>query len=145
MRLFSTVAVLALLVAPVSAQACSTLTATGNLNPGSTLTVALTGSTPDAFTLLFVGQQVGSTTINLGPFATFTLDLDTPFLPVPFGFTDTNGDKTFSVAVPVGATAPTFPSVTLQLQAVSFDVSPGIMGMPTLNTCVSNAASLTLP
>jgi len=150
MRHVTTLLALALLAAPAISQSCN-LSVTGTLTPGDTLSIALTDSIPNAPTLLAVGDTQGSTAFNFGMLGSFSIDLDTPFLILPLGFTDANGDTGISFSVPANATLPpNIPSVTLYLQAVTIDFSLG-MGMPTmtpptpsLTTCVSDLETFTL-
>jgi hypothetical protein len=89
----------AVLAAAVQAQACSTLTITGSGAAGSDLTFALQGD-PSALGLLAVGETTGSTTIHFGPIATLDLGLAQPFILLPIGRTDQNGDVTLTVTLP---------------------------------------------
>jgi hypothetical protein len=143
----------ALVAAPIACQTpCSTLTVTGTVNPGQTVTIDVTGATPESITILAIAKDPGSTTLNFGPFGTLVLDLDSPFIPLPIGFTDAAGDLTWAVSIPANASPNAFQTADAYLQAVTVDVTrpgggmPGMppMGpfLPTLSFCVSNVATL---
>lgn len=118
---------------------CGTLTATGTGAAGTTLTLDLTGSTADSGALLAVGTTLGSTSFQFGPLGTLTFGLQSPFALLPLGMTDSNGDATLSINVPIELTQ----SVSLHGQAVTTDLVIG-RGRPTFNFCVSNTAAFTL-
>ena len=148
MRLLSTLALLAVISVPLSAQTCQ-LSTSGTLAPGSTFSIDLSDSLPNAMTFLVVGQTMGSTTISFGPIAGFTLDLDAPFIPLPMGMTDMNGDVSLSVDIP--GMVPSLPMLTIHGQAVSIDfgfggggMGGGGMGLPMINTCVSNLITVNI-
>jgi hypothetical protein len=135
---------LVVLSAPARAQACSDLSVTGTVNPGQTLTIAVTGATPDSFTALAVGEETGSTTLNFGPLASLTLGLASPFAILPLGVTDANGDVSVSFDIPSApANAPSLPNLTLNAQAVTASFSFG-MGPPGLSFCVSDVEQITV-
>lgn len=141
---FLTLACLGLLAVGASAQ-CANLTVTGTGAPGTALQFDLDGTTPHAFAVLLVGDTTGTTTVNLGPIGSLTLGLDMPFVPVPFGLTDANGDRSRTFNVPSTATM----GFDLYGQAVTVGVSitmPPGGGMPSLTwtTCASNVASFHL-
>lgn len=123
---------LASLVATATAQSCGTLTATGSGAPGTSVELALTGSTPDAIAVLVIGDTLGTTTIAT-PFATLELGIAMPFIPVPIGMTDENGDASLTIDVPANVTQ----GVDLFGQGVAIEFSVGPMG-PSLDFCVSN-------
>jgi len=151
MRMMTVCAVLALLAAPAVSQSCN-LAVTGSLMPGDTLSIQVTDSIPNAPTLLAVGETLGSTNFNFGPLGGFTIDLAEPFIILPLGLTDANGDTGIAFSVPANApTPPSLPSLTLHLQAVTIDLGFGITMPPmvppmpsVLNTCVSNLVTFTL-
>lgn len=90
-----------LALAPIAAaqSSCGTLAITGSGAAGTTLDIGLTGATANAFALVFVGENTGTTAIRLGPIR-LDLGLATPFFPVPLGRTDANGDASQSFTVP---------------------------------------------
>ncbi|HEX5054378.1 MAG TPA: hypothetical protein VFZ65_21550 [Planctomycetota bacterium] len=112
-----------MLATAISAQSCSALTITGAGTPGTTLSINLDGPPAMGFALLAVGSTQGSTAINLGPLGTLNLDLEMPFLPLPLGMTDANGDVSRSFAIPASVS---FPAVSLFGQGVitSFSMMP---------------------
>jgi hypothetical protein len=83
-----------------SAQSCGTLAVTGTGAPGTTLDIGLTGATANSLVLVFVGENTGSTPIRLGMGTTLTIGLARPFVPVPLGRTDGNGDLSRTFTVP---------------------------------------------
>lgn len=132
-----------LFLAPVHAQGCSsTLTVSGTIAPGATVSIDVTGSLSGALTLIAAGETAGSTTFGFGPLGSFTIDLDGPFLVLPLGITDAAGATGVSFTVPSAIPAGSIPAINLTLQAVSLDLSFG-MGPPSLSSCVSNTATLT--
>ncbi|MGE0144351.1 MAG: hypothetical protein AB7I19_12360, partial [Planctomycetota bacterium] len=86
-----------------------------------------------------VGTTLGSTSFQFGPLGTLTFGLQSPFALLPLGMTDSNGDATLSINVPIELTQ----SVSLHGQAVTTDLVIG-RGRPTFNFCVSNTAAFTL-
>ena len=94
--------VLGVLAAAVPAQSCATLSVTGSGLPGTDLVFSYQGA-PHAYGFLVIGDTAGTTTIRYGSLGTLTLDLDFPFLPLPMGRTDSNGDRTRTVRVPSSA------------------------------------------
>lgn len=144
--LLSSAAVLVLCGGSALSQSCSTLTITGSINAGQTLTIAVAGAGANDPTVLAVSQSLGSTTLNFGPLGSLTLDLASPFLFFPLGTTDGNGDVSLSIAIP-GNLPPgaAIPSHDFHCQAVSIGVSlPGAGGppLPSLSFCASNTATL---
>jgi len=103
MRLLTTL-ILGTFASTLAAQSCAQLTVTGTGAPGTTLALALHG---DARALAFVaiGDTQGATTIHFGNLGTLNLDLATPFLPLPLGMTDANGDAAVSLPIPAGVPA----------------------------------------
>ena len=128
------------LAGTAGAQCSAALTATGTVSPGSTLNLDLTGADADSLAFLFIGETAGSTTLNFGMLGSLTVGLDTPFIPLPFGFTDMAGDLSQTFSVPAMAT---LPDTTVTAQAVTVDFSFG-MGMPSLSFCVSNPVTVTI-
>ena len=129
MKLIPTLAISALLAAPVAAQACSDLTVTGDGSPGSTLTFDVSGTLADAPTVILVSPNAGSTTLGAGPL-TIQLDLDMPIIPIAMERSDANGAVSTSVDVPPGG----FPQIDLHAQALSLDFAIN-QGPPTLDSC----------
>ncbi|MCA8952589.1 MAG: hypothetical protein KDE27_23960 [Planctomycetes bacterium] len=128
---------LAILTATAPAQ-CGALTATGTGAPGTTVDLTLTGSTPNALAILVVGDTLGTTSIAT-PFATLVLGLESPFLPVPIGLTDGNGDASLTIDVPSAVTQ----GADLFGQGVAIDFSFGPTG-PSIAFCVSDTAAFHL-
>ncbi len=122
-----------LFAAPLAAQNCSDLSVTGDGSPGTNLTISVTGSAADAFTFLAVGQDTGTTTVNLGPLLSFDLGIASPLVPLPLGVADANGDVSISLDLPTGD----FPRIDVygQALAISFEIG---QGRPTLTACVSD-------
>lgn len=122
------------LAAPLAAQgsSCSDLTVSGDGTPGTTLSFAVTGSAADAFTFLLVGDTAGTTALPI-PLGMIEIGLATPFVPLPLGLADANGDVSLDVMLP-----PALPSqVGLFAQSIALDLSIG-MGRPTLTACTSD-------
>lgn len=103
MRSILAFAAASLFAASLSAQ-CATLAVTGTGAPGTTLTFALDGSSANAVAFLVVGATQGSQTLPIGPLGTVTLGVAMPFLPLPLGPTDANGDVSLAAPVPSAAT-----------------------------------------
>ncbi len=128
-----------------SAQNCSTLAVTGSVNAGQTLTIDVSGATANAATFLFIGSTAGSTTINVGPLGSFTIDLNPPFLPLPMGQTDAAGHVALSVIVPANVPANAIPNHTFTVQSLSVGFTMGGgsgPGLPTLSFCTSNSGTV---
>jgi len=119
----------------LSAQCATTTTATNN---AGTVTLAANGA-PMAFAFFALGDTTGSTSISLGNFGTLTLGLDQPFVPVPAGLTDANGDAEVTFTVPSSAPAGTYHA---QAVTVEFDIVPGTG--PSLSFCAGNVASFSI-
>ena len=135
MRKYASLALsLALCAGTARAQNCGDLQVTGNGAPGTDVVLDLVGSTPNAFAFCAIGDTQGTTTIHLGSFATLTMDLATPFIPIPMGRTDANGDASLTISVPSGFAQ----SLDLygQAVAVDFGIVPGT-GI-SLSFCVSD-------
>ena len=128
---------LAALTATATAQ-CGTLTATGSGAPGTAIDLTLTGSTAMAPAFLVVGDTLGPTSIQIGALGTLDLGLEMPFIPVPLGMTDMNGDASLTIDVP--ATVPS----TLDLHGQGVAVDFTVMGGISLDFCVSNTAAFTI-
>jgi hypothetical protein len=132
---FTSLAAAALLAAAVPAQSCGTLTVQGGA-PGTTFDLALAGATADAFAFVFVGTTLGATTIPL-PASSLTLGLAAPFVPVPLGATDGQGNAALQVQVP--AQVPQQISLHAQAATIAFSLRPF-----SLSACASNVASFTI-
>ena len=127
---------IAVIAAPAFTQ-CSTLTITGTINPGQTVTVDVTGAPANAMTFLLVGDA-GTTTIP-APGGGVTLGVEFPAFIIPLGITDSNGAASQSATVPANIPAGVIQDHTFTAQAVSV----GFSGVPpTFSFCVSNTASL---
>ena len=134
--------VLALSIATLSTGAtaqCGTLAANGSGAPGSSLELALTGSTPMSFAFLAVGDTLGTTSIEIGTLATLELGIEMPFIPLPLGRTDMNGDASLTIDVPSTVTM----GIDLYGQGVGVDFDFGPTG-PSLDFCVSNTVAFSL-
>lgn len=90
----------AALAVPAAAQSCSDLAIRGTGQPGTPLVFAVRGATADAPTVLVLGPNAGSTTIRFGALRSLTIGLDRPFIVLPLGRTDANGDLVRTVTVP---------------------------------------------
>lgn len=93
----------ALLLAGAASAQC-TLSVTGTGAPGTSLTLAVDGSTANAFAWVLLGQQAGTSTLSLGLFGSLTLGLAQPWAPFPLGTTNAAGDVSLVVPVPTSAT-----------------------------------------
>jgi hypothetical protein len=136
MRNLLLVSILAL-AGVAQAQTCGTLAITGAGTAGTQLDVALTGATARGFAFVVVGETTGTTTVQLPGGGSFTLGLDTPFIPVPFGRTDTTGAVSRSITVPSFLTT----QYNVNAQALTFSVA----FMPfAINACTSNVVAFTV-
>ena len=84
------------LSAPVLSQ-CSTLTVSGSINAGETITVGVSGAPANAITVLAIGDA-GTTTIPI-PGNALTLGVEN-FIVLPIGVADASGHGSISVTVP---------------------------------------------
>jgi hypothetical protein len=109
------------------------------VNPGQTVTLALTGAGANDPAFAAVGEHTGSTTLNFGPLGSVTLGLAQPFALVPLGTTDANGGLAFSATVPANVAILGSHDVFVQVITVEVVTGPG---MPHLNFCTSNVAML---
>jgi hypothetical protein len=123
------------LAGTASAQ-CGTLSFLGAGTAGSTLTVDVSGTTAGGLVVLFVGQDTGTTTIDLGPLS-LTFGLDTPFFPVPLGRADANGHVSRGVTIPTQLTT-AFP---LNAQHATFTLSVFPFS---LDGCTGNVAAFSI-
>ena len=89
--------------------------------------------------IFVLGDTQGTTTVNIGSFATVDLGLAAPFVPAFAGFTDMNGDASLTVQLPS-----VVPAGTYYAQGVSagVTVTPGT-GI-SFNVCAATVASFTL-
>lgn len=125
-----------LCLASIATAQCGTLAVTGPGTAGTTLTVAVSGTTANGMVALVVGQTTGTTPINLGPL-NLTLGLAQPFFPVPIGTADASGNVSVSFQVPSQVTQ----QVALNGQAVTF----GLTLRPfALSACASNVVAFTI-
>lgn len=130
-----------LAAASLSAQ-CASLAVTGTGAPGTSLVFTIDGTAAGALAALAIGDTLGTTTIPLGALGSLTLGLAQPFVPVPMGTTDANGDASLTIAVPGATTL----GVDLHGQGVTMSFSlpgpgPGGPGLPTLTFCTTNVVS----
>jgi hypothetical protein len=140
MRLVSVVLAGVFAAGSMASAQCSVLGVSGSVNPGQTVTVALTGATPNAVAFLLVGDP-GTTSIDLGFLGTLTVGLSQPFAVLPIGMTDGNGDLSLSVSIPANLPPGAIPNQTRTLQIVTFGLVPGF---PPFELCASNAVALVL-
>jgi hypothetical protein len=119
---------------------CSVLTVTGTLNPGETITIAVTGAAGNAPAFLAAGRSPGTTAFDFGFLGGFTLDLDQPFLILPLGVTNGSGDVSFTTTVSSNLPPGAIGDETFVLQAVTAEFQFGLP--PSLDFCVSNTATL---
>jgi len=131
-----------LLALPGLAQGdCSSLSITATPDPvlpKQTVDLALTGTLPNAPVLLALGSTLGTTTIRMRPYGTFTLDLQRPFSTQLLGFGDVNGDLSRSYTVPSSLL------LTMNAQAVGMGLSTNPGGKPVGSFCISNAVTFDL-
>lgn len=139
--------VAAIVLAGVVSAQC-TLTITGSVNPGQTVTVAVSGATANDPTVLVISENAGASTLNLGLLGNLTLGVTSPYIFFPLGSTDASGSVSQSFGVPANLPPGSIPTQTLQVQSVSVDI-PSFSGpgggppsLPTLSFCVSNVAQL---
>lgn len=123
-----------LVLATTGAAQCS-LAVVGSGAPGGSLTFAIDG-TGSGLAFLAIGETQGTTTIAFGSLGTLTLGLDLPFVPLPIGFLDAQGDRSITVAIPAALTT----GIDLFAQGVTLGISFGGPGMPTLDLCATNVA-----
>ncbi len=97
---------------------CSSLAVLGSGLPGSMVTFELTGGTPFASTYLLVSGAQGVFELSVAPLGFVTLGVLPPWIPLPLGITDANGDATLSVQLPASPLAP----IRLYAQAVSTEI-----------------------
>jgi len=134
-RLSLALAAIVALSAPVLAQ-CSTLTVSGSINAGETITVDVSGANAGALTFLAIGDA-GTTTIPI-PGNALTLGV-VDFIVLPIGIADTNGILSISVTVPPEIPAGVIQDHTFTVQAISLVFGMPAPGQfPMLNFCVSN-------
>jgi len=125
---------------------CSTLSITGTINAGQTVTVDVSGAPAHAVCALAVGGS-GSTSISLPGGGSLSLLVSNPAI-IPLGMTDASGHVAFSANIPANIPASAIVNHTFTCQAVSVVLPmitfplPNPFPMPTLSFCVSNTASL---
>ena len=124
MRLF--VLAIALLVIAVPSNGQVSLALTGNICAGDSVTASVSGGGPMLLTMLAMGETTGSTTIGSGASAV-TIGLDNPFVIIPIGFTDANGDVDLTINIPAGVDPSILPG-QLHVQAATLDFSVGMGG-----------------
>jgi hypothetical protein len=111
---------LASMFAATAAAQCATLSVTGTGAPGTALVFTIDGTTANAFAFVAIGDTQGSTSIQFGPLGTLSLGLAVPFVPVPVGPTDSNGDASLTINVPAQ-----FPgSLDLFAQGITIGFTP---------------------
>ena len=140
------------LAATVSAQVTtSSLTVTGTINVGQTVTAAVTGAVPNAISFLGAGPTLGTTTFNLGPLTTFSVGLAQPFIILPMGMTDASGNVSLSASVPANLPPNVIQNFTWHVQSVSLAFNftmpapgplPPTFPLPTVQVSVSNIGTL---
>ena len=123
-----------LLAGSLSAQACATLTVTGTGAPGTSVVLTIDGSAAGAFAALAIGDTAGTTTIPLGSLGSLTLGLAQPFIALPMGMTNANGDVSRTIQVPNGTSG-----IDLFGQGVTMVFTPPTgPGLPTITFCTTN-------
>jgi hypothetical protein len=138
MRKFACLIVcLALVSASVVAQ-CSTLSVSGSVNAGQTVSIDVSGAPAGALTVLAAGTEAGSTTIMI-PGSSLVLGIADLSAILPLGVADATGAVSLSVDVPADLPAGVIMDETYVLQAVSVNFS---MAVPMFSFCVSNTANL---
>ena len=90
---------LGLLAANASAQ-CAMLTISGTGAPGTNLQFNLDAQASGAFAFVAAAFTQGPTTISFGALGSLTLGLDSNFLLLPLGTTNSSGDASTSIGVP---------------------------------------------
>ena len=88
------------LFAANGAAQCATLTVTGTGAPGTDLQFHLDGQASNAFAFVAAAFTQGTTTISFGSLGALTLGLDSQFLALPLGMTNSSGDASTSIGVP---------------------------------------------
>ncbi len=88
------------------AQDCASLSVTGEGKPGTDVTFAFSGGAAHSLVFVAIGDTVGATSLNFCNVGTLDLGLATPFVPLPLGFSDMNGDLSRTFTVPTGVTLP---------------------------------------
>jgi len=107
-----------------------TVTPDGQVQPGQTITVSVTG-TPGAFVVLAASHSLGSTPL---PFLSSPLCVGWPVVPLPFGVIPTSGTLTRTHTVPTGATLPGNVTIFLQAVTASPSTTGGMLVFDTSNT-----------
>jgi hypothetical protein len=123
-----------------SAQSCASLSITGTGAPGTSVTFAVDGTAAGAIAALAISDAAGTTAINLGPLGSLTLGVASPFIPLPLGMTDANGDISRTIQIPNG----NIPGVDLVGQGVTIAFTLNGPGLPTLTFCTTNVVSFHL-
>ena len=119
------------------AQNCGTLAITGSGAAGTQLGIGVTGATANAIAFVIVGQTTGTTTLPLPMGGSLVLGLASPFLPLPIGRTDANGDVSLQITVPAAVTQ----QIALNAQAAAI----GFSFMPfSITGCTSNVVAFTI-
>ena len=123
---------------------CSTLAVTSSTEDETTTwTVDVTGGQADSMVFAAVGDTAGETVFELGALGSLTICLEQPFILLPVGFADADGDVSLSFDVPAGD--PLGIDLILQAASVSFGLdfstTPPTFG---LDACTSNTASLSI-
>jgi hypothetical protein len=117
---------------PDLSTSCADLAVSGSGAPGTDLTFALTGADPNTLAMAVLGFTEGATVIRIGPIGTLELGLLAPFVLMPMGFTDANGDVTNRIHVPLGQ------PLSLDMFAQAFSSTLTVAhGPPTLTFCTS--------
>ncbi|MHC5212065.1 MAG: hypothetical protein ACYTG2_15205 [Planctomycetota bacterium] len=147
LRLALSVFVVLSVFGTASAQECADLTIefTGSQSEGGTLSIVVDSARPDALVLLAIGDRLGETCVDLGPFGGFCLGIEDAFVLVPVGATDASGHMGLAVDIPPvphwsGSGGVEF----LTVQAVLMTgLDPGFWGgFPMLEFCTSDVEGL---
>lgn len=113
---------------------CATLSVTGDGAPGTFLQYQLSGAAARSLAILLIGDTQGAFTVQFGRFGTLGLGLLPPFLVLPHGITDRDGDADWRLRVPNGLAT----GADLLAQAFTADLLIG--GGVALEFCTSNVA-----
>ena len=112
---------------------CASLAVSGG-EPGTTLSLALSGAPAGAPAFVFLGAQLGSASLPFGPLGTLELGVVPPWLIRPMGLTDATGSAQVGIRIPPIA----LPCHTGFAQATTFELA--FNPRPSLVFCTSNTA-----
>ncbi|MHC4079617.1 MAG: hypothetical protein ACYST0_14395 [Planctomycetota bacterium] len=122
---------------------CSKLEVKGSGDPGTKLTISLSGAAKKAKAWVMVGVKEGNTSIKIGPLGTLNLGLGGHLVPMPIGHTDGRGHEAIEIRVPNG-----LPRVTVFLQGFTSELKmtrkKGQRPDLRLEFCTSNVVKVTV-